>query len=91
MAYNRLKEKLYHFCGCLPPSKKEKMFHSFALVELIFIFLQELGYLGEIGYQTFLYSSEADVRRVFMFLVEKLPKESDKGPSHPEGKILASQ
>lgn len=47
--------------------------------------VQELGYLGEIGYQTFLYSSEADVRRVFMFLVEKLPKESDKGSSHPEG------
>ncbi|XP_018345248.1 PREDICTED: coiled-coil domain-containing protein 22 homolog isoform X1 [Trachymyrmex septentrionalis] len=38
----------------------------------------ELGYRGDIGYQTFLYNSEADLRRVFMFLIEKLPKESEK-------------
>ncbi len=35
---------------------------------------QELGFRGEVGYQTFLYSNESDIRRVFMFLVEKLPK-----------------
>lgn len=39
---------------------------------------QDLGYRGDIGYQTFLYSSEIDLRRVFMFLIEKLPKDSDK-------------
>ncbi|XP_032683563.1 coiled-coil domain-containing protein 22 homolog [Odontomachus brunneus] len=38
----------------------------------------ELGYRGDIGYQTFLYNSEADLRKVFMFLIEKLPKESEK-------------
>ncbi|XP_057318820.1 coiled-coil domain-containing protein 22 homolog [Microplitis mediator] len=38
----------------------------------------DLGYRGDIGYQTFLYSSESDLRRVFMFLIEKLPKDSDK-------------
>ncbi|XP_012233025.2 coiled-coil domain-containing protein 22 homolog [Linepithema humile] len=38
----------------------------------------ELGYRGDIGYQTFLYNSETDLRRVFMFLIEKLPKESEK-------------
>ncbi|XP_008546679.1 coiled-coil domain-containing protein 22 homolog [Microplitis demolitor] len=38
----------------------------------------DLGYRGDIGYQTFLYSSEIDLRRVFMFLIEKLPKDSDK-------------
>lgn len=47
----------------------------------------ELGYRGDIGYQTFLYSSEADLRKVFMFLIEKLPKESDKTLNEPTSKI----
>ncbi|CAG5075131.1 Similar to v1g180167: Coiled-coil domain-containing protein 22 homolog (Nematostella vectensis) [Cotesia congregata] len=38
----------------------------------------DLGYRGDIGYQTFLYSSESDLRRVFMFLIDKLPKDSEK-------------
>ncbi|XP_031555809.1 coiled-coil domain-containing protein 22 homolog [Actinia tenebrosa] len=47
--------------------------------------LQDLGYQGEIGYQTFLYSNETDIRRVFMFLVERLPKESSMSVSEPLG------
>ena len=47
----------------------------------------ELGYKGDIGYQTFLYSSEADLRRVFIFLIEKLPKESDKSVNEPISNI----
>ena len=38
--------------------------------------VKNLGYRGEVGYQTFLYSNESDVRRVFMFLIEQMPKES---------------
>jgi hypothetical protein len=49
------------------------------------IILQNLGYSGDIGYQTFLYSSETDVRRVFVFLIEKLPKESEKNIVEPTG------
>ncbi|EFN80618.1 coiled-coil domain-containing protein 22 homolog [Harpegnathos saltator] len=47
----------------------------------------ELGYRGDIGYQTFLYNSEADLRRVFMFLIEKLPKESEKTINESMSKI----
>ncbi|XP_035740613.1 coiled-coil domain-containing protein 22 homolog isoform X1 [Vespa mandarinia] len=47
----------------------------------------DLGYKGDIGYQTFLYSSENDLRRVLMFLIEKLPKESDKTLSEPTSEI----
>ncbi|XP_033215931.1 coiled-coil domain-containing protein 22 homolog [Belonocnema kinseyi] len=47
----------------------------------------ELGYRGDIGYQTFLYSSEADLRRVLMFLIEKLPKESENTVDEPTSKI----
>jgi len=35
---------------------------------------QNAGYRGDVGYQTFLYSSESDIRKIFMFLVEKLPR-----------------
>lgn len=38
--------------------------------------ISELGYRGDIGYQSFLYPTEADIRRIFMFLIEKMPKES---------------
>lgn len=37
-----------------------------------------MGYKSEIGYQTFLYSNETDVRRLLMFLIEKLPKDTSQ-------------
>lgn len=40
--------------------------------------LQSAGFRGDIGYQSFLYSNVTEVRRVFMFLIERLPKEVDK-------------
>ncbi|GFU96946.1 coiled-coil domain-containing protein 22 homolog [Trichonephila clavipes] len=43
----------------------------------------ELGYKGEIGYQTFLYSNETDLRKIFLFLVENLPKETEKALDEP--------
>ena len=49
---------------------------------------QELGYKGEIGYQTFLYSNEAEVRRVFMFLIEKLPKEASEAVEEVLGRWI---
>lgn len=39
---------------------------------------QAVGFRGDIGYQSFLYSNVTEVRRVFMFLIERLPKEADK-------------
>lgn len=44
----------------------------------LFILFQSVGFRGDIGYQTFLYSNVIEVRRVFMFLIERFPKESDK-------------
>lgn len=40
--------------------------------------IQAVGFRGDIGYQTFLYSNVVEVRRVFMFLIERLPKEVEK-------------
>ena len=40
---------------------------------------QELGFEGsELGYQTFLYSNEHELRSVLMFLIDKLPKDSNE-------------
>ena len=45
---------------------------------------QSVGYRDNIGYQTFLYSSEVDIRKIFMFLIEKLPRK--EGVKDDEGK-----
>lgn len=47
---------------------------------------QELGYKNEIGYQTFLYSNEPDMRRLLMFLIEKLPKDSSQQDDRSKSK-----
>lgn len=47
---------------------------------------QELGYQGEVGYQTFLYGSEPEIRRLLLFLVEKLPRDEAEDAGQPAGK-----
>ncbi|XP_037267335.1 coiled-coil domain-containing protein 22 [Falco rusticolus] len=47
---------------------------------------QELGFGGDVGYQTFLYSSEHDTRRLLLFLVEKLPRDDSERGAEPPGK-----
>ncbi|NWQ72347.1 CCD22 protein, partial [Neopipo cinnamomea] len=47
---------------------------------------QELGFGGDVGYQTFLYSSEHDTRRLLLFLVEKLPRDEGGRGAEPPGK-----
>lgn len=49
------------------------------------ILLQAIGYKGEIGYQTFLYSNVVELRKVLMFLIDKLPRETEKTASVPLG------
>lgn len=48
---------------------------------------QTVGFRGDIGYQTFLYTNVTEVRRVFMFLIERMPKETDKNGSFEAGPI----
>uniref|UniRef100_A0A8C4HIR8 Coiled-coil domain-containing protein 22 n=1 Tax=Dicentrarchus labrax TaxID=13489 RepID=A0A8C4HIR8_DICLA len=52
---------------------------------------QDIGYKGEIGYQTFLYSNEPEIRSLLMFLVEKLPRESAQSSDQPTGKSVVLQ
>lgn len=52
---------------------------------------QDIGYKGDIGYQTFLYSSEPEIRSLLMFLVEKLPRERFEASDQPSGKSVVLQ
>ncbi|XP_056394933.1 coiled-coil domain-containing protein 22 [Hyla sarda] len=52
---------------------------------------QDLGYTGEVGYQTFLYSSEPDIRALLIFLAEKLPRHSQEDADQPAGKSAVLQ
>ncbi|XP_013921039.1 PREDICTED: coiled-coil domain-containing protein 22 [Thamnophis sirtalis] len=47
---------------------------------------QDLGYQGEVGYQTFLYSNEPEIRRLLLFLVEKFPRDASEDANQPVGK-----
>lgn len=47
----------------------------------------DIGYSNEIGYQTFLYWNDTDIRTVFMFLLEKLPRDLEKGVPEPLGEM----
>lgn len=55
------------------------------MLGLTIVSFQALGYNGEVGYQTFLYSNAGDIRRIFMFLIEKLPREAEKVSVEPDG------
>ncbi|XP_053680941.1 coiled-coil domain-containing protein 22 homolog [Anopheles nili] len=56
----------------LPPGMAQRFTVTARLAEAC----STVGYRRDIGYQTFLYSNVAEVRRVFMFLIEQLPKDS---------------
>uniref|UniRef100_A0A8W7PI06 Coiled-coil domain-containing protein 22 homolog n=1 Tax=Anopheles coluzzii TaxID=1518534 RepID=A0A8W7PI06_ANOCL len=56
----------------LPPGMAQRFTATARLAEAC----TAVGYRRDIGYQTFLYSNVAEVRRVFMFLIEQLPKDS---------------
>jgi coiled-coil domain-containing protein 22 len=50
--------------------------------------IKALGYMGESGYNQFLYPNDKDVRNLVMWLVEKLPKDEGKNDSIGSGSLL---
>lgn len=58
----------------MPTGMAQKYGATLALAEKC----TQIGFRGDIGYQTFLYSNNtAELRRVLMFLIDRLPKEED--------------
>lgn len=45
------------------------------MLDVYILLFQKVGYKSDIGYQTILYGNIVDMRRILMFLIEKLPKE----------------
>ncbi|XP_074538406.1 coiled-coil domain-containing protein 22 isoform X2 [Halichoeres trimaculatus] len=71
----------------LPPGMSARFRVGMSLAQAC----QDIGYKGEIGYQTFLYSNEPEIRSLLMFLVEKLPRESAETSDQPTGKSVVLQ
>ncbi|XP_026888926.2 coiled-coil domain-containing protein 22 [Electrophorus electricus] len=71
----------------LPPGMSARFRVGMSLAQAC----QDLGYKGESGYQTFLYSNEPEIRSLLMFLVEKLPRESAEALDQPAGKSALLQ
>ncbi|KAM3656131.1 coiled-coil domain-containing protein 22 [Ammospiza maritima maritima] len=70
--------------NALSPALPPGISARFRLASELAAACQELGFGGDVGYQTFLYSSEHDVRRLLLFLVEKLPRdEGHRGAETP--------
>ncbi|XP_060931012.1 coiled-coil domain-containing protein 22 [Limanda limanda] len=66
----------------LPPGMSARFRVGMSLAQAC----QDIGYKGEIGYQTFLYSNEPEIRSLLMCLVEKLPREGAETSDQPTGK-----
>ncbi|XP_058461138.1 coiled-coil domain-containing protein 22 homolog [Malaya genurostris] len=60
----------------LPKTLPSGMAQRFTTTASLAEACRQIGYRREIGYQTFLYSNVIEVRRVMMFLIERLPKSS---------------
>ncbi|CAH1959135.1 unnamed protein product [Acanthoscelides obtectus] len=58
----------------LPPSMITRLKVASDIAEHI----KDLGFRGDMGYQTILYCNEVEIRRVLMFLIERLPREESK-------------
>lgn len=58
----------------LPPSMSAKMKMASTLSDHIKL----LGFHGDMSYSTVLYGSELEIRRLLMFLIEKIPRDSLK-------------
>ncbi|XP_065206224.1 coiled-coil domain-containing protein 22 homolog [Planococcus citri] len=67
---NTIKPDL-NFPRVLPPSMSIK----FNMCNQLATICNELGYKGDVGYHTFLYTNVTDVRNVIIFLVQHLPRQ----------------
>lgn len=64
----------------LAPSMNQKLKLATQLADQI----KDLGFRGDMGYQSILYCNEVEIRRVLMFLIERLPRDSVKSTGGAE-------
>lgn len=62
----------------MPKALPAQMAQRFAAASQLVDCCKNIGFNGDLGYQTILYSNINELRRVFMWLIEHLPKSEDK-------------
>lgn len=62
----------------IPNHLPAQMAQRFSAASQIVDCCKSLGFQGDLGYQTILYSNVIELRRIFMWLIEHLPKSEDK-------------
>nr|XP_053626806.1 coiled-coil domain-containing protein 22 homolog isoform X3 [Cherax quadricarinatus] len=60
----------------LPTTLPQNMAQRFRVAASIAQAVKDVGYPSDVGYQSLLYPNETDLRKIFMFLIEKLPKDT---------------
>lgn len=63
-------------CAGLSHRLPQNMAQRFRAAAAIAQEIKSLGYSGDLGYQSLLYPNEVDVRRLFSFLLERLPRDA---------------
>jgi len=66
----------------IPKFLPSQMAQRFSCASQLVDTCKSLGFNGDLGYQTILYSNVTELRRVFMWLIENLPKSEDKTDSY---------
>lgn len=81
-------------CKCIKPEIEiaghlpAQMAQRFAAASQLVDSCKSLGFNGDLGYQTILYSNPIELRRIFMWLIEHIPKSEDKVDSfHQTGDV----
>lgn len=76
---------LRNLCKCIQPDidipshLPAQMAQRFSAASQLVDCCKSIGFNGDLGYQTILYSNIIELRRIFMWLIEHLPKAEDKG------------
>lgn len=71
-------------CKCIKPDIEisghlpAQMAQRFAAASQLVDSCKSLGFNGDLGYQTILYSNPIELRRILMWLIEHIPKTEDK-------------
>lgn len=73
------------------PGPNANMAAKYSVASFLASKCKELGFRGDLGYQSFLYGSESDIRNVMLFLIEKLPKDSASAAPQPLSVTMADR
>lgn len=88
---------LRNLCKCIqsdieiPTHLPAQMAQRFSAASQLVDCCKSIGFNGDLGYQTILYSNVIELRRIFMWLIEHLPKVEDKTDYHSTGSVSKSK